>query len=203
MCVPNIHWLFLESSKRASQVLTNHYVSCSHHEKAASLTPSSSPVPAAVEVNTESVWMSLMGQCVICAHFQSHQPRRPEQCWVPKREREISPLSNSVLPFISQAQRLFYLNFGMSLIKNLASSQPLPRNDSSEKSSISSGLHPSKRRGLTLVQFRGQMGRFHVNFTSFPPSCWFLLFLSYGDCQNSQVCQWIQKDVDSSGSKGC
>lgn len=89
---------------------------------------------------------------VLSAHFQSHQPRKPEQSWIPKRKGEISSLSNSVLPYISQAQRLFYLNFGMSLIKNLASSQPLPRNDSSEKSPISSGLHPSKRRGLTLVQ---------------------------------------------------
>lgn len=54
---------------------TNHYVSCSHHETVTSLTQSSSPVPAAVEANTESAWMSLMGQCVVCAHFQSHQPR--------------------------------------------------------------------------------------------------------------------------------
>lgn len=71
--------------------------------------------------------MSLVGQCVVCAC----PPQFSGSLDITNRDGEIILLSNSMLPFISQAQILLYLYFeiSQSLINSLDSSRAAPGNN--------------------------------------------------------------------------
>ena len=127
MFMPNIHWLFLEFPKRASPMPTNQHVSCSHCEKVTSPIQSSSPVPGLLKPILSLHW------CHQWASVLSvHVPPSSQGAWisVPNRDGEISSFSNSMLPYISQAQKLLSLHFeiSQSLVNNLDSSRASPRN---------------------------------------------------------------------------
>lgn len=93
-----MHWLFLESSKWASYMLTNQYVSCSHRRKSP-LLHNSLPVPFLwlLKPILMSVCVSTVGWCVVSAHSQNH-PSSRSQGSLGSRDGELSFLSSPILP---------------------------------------------------------------------------------------------------------
>lgn len=124
MFIPTMHWLFLESSKWASYMLTNQYVSCSHRRKSP-LLHNSLPVPFLwlLKLILMSVCMSTVGWCVVSAHSQSHPSSRSLGS-LGSRDGALSFLYSPILPYINQAQKLLYLYLGVSqtLVNNLVGS---------------------------------------------------------------------------------
>ena len=100
MFMPNIHWLFLEFPKRASQVSTNQYVSCNHYERITSPhhppphphpPASSSPIPRLLKPILSLHWCHLWANVLSVPVSPSSQGT-----WIAlssKQRWEISSLS--------------------------------------------------------------------------------------------------------------